>query len=319
MTSASLDRRSEDVRVLPIVIAELELGDIERHIFAAHFVECADYATFEDRPEAFNGLSVDRTDNVLPFGMVNGSVREIFIEAPISCPLIGAKQADFMGNGFSDKCIERCSLDVRDHARNDVALAADSADDRRFAGTDAACSAAAAAFIPMPVFSQAADESFVNLNDPAEFIDIFHERGSDLVAHEPSGFIGTEAHITIELQSAHAFLADEHEMNDAIPLAQRLVRVLENRPGDVGKTVGNTISTVHTFPLESHGFELIDMPASATRATDAIRPSARNEICATRWFIWEQFFELCGRKLVNGLGLLTAGHGALLSLERSVS
>jgi hypothetical protein len=35
--SASLDRRSENIRVLPVIIVELELGNIERHIFAAHF------------------------------------------------------------------------------------------------------------------------------------------------------------------------------------------------------------------------------------------------------------------------------------------
>jgi hypothetical protein len=38
---ASFDCRSENVRVLPVIIAELELGNIERHIFPAHFVECA--------------------------------------------------------------------------------------------------------------------------------------------------------------------------------------------------------------------------------------------------------------------------------------
>ena len=34
-SSAFLDRRLEDVRVQAVVIAELELGDIERQIFAA--------------------------------------------------------------------------------------------------------------------------------------------------------------------------------------------------------------------------------------------------------------------------------------------
>ena len=39
MFSASLNRRSENVRVLAIIIAELELGNVQRHIFAADFVE----------------------------------------------------------------------------------------------------------------------------------------------------------------------------------------------------------------------------------------------------------------------------------------
>jgi hypothetical protein len=56
VSSASFYRRPENIRVLPIVIAELELGNIERHIFPAHFVEGADYTALEDRPESFNGL-----------------------------------------------------------------------------------------------------------------------------------------------------------------------------------------------------------------------------------------------------------------------
>jgi len=62
VASASLDRRSEDIRVRPIIITELELRNIERHIFAAHFVERADDAALEDRPEAFNRVRVDRAD-----------------------------------------------------------------------------------------------------------------------------------------------------------------------------------------------------------------------------------------------------------------
>jgi hypothetical protein len=68
--SASLDRRSEDIRILPVVIAELELGNIQRHIFAAHFVECSDNTALEDRPESFDGLSVDCANNILASRMV---------------------------------------------------------------------------------------------------------------------------------------------------------------------------------------------------------------------------------------------------------
>jgi hypothetical protein len=47
-----------------------------------------------------------------------------------------------------------------------------------------------------------------------------------LMAYGPSGFIGTEAHITIKLQGA-TFLANEHQVNDAIPIAKRLIGILE--------------------------------------------------------------------------------------------
>jgi hypothetical protein len=84
--SASPNRRSENIRVLPIVIAELELGNIERHIFAAHFVECADDTALEDRPKSFDSLSVDRADHILASGMINGGMGEVFVEALVSGP-----------------------------------------------------------------------------------------------------------------------------------------------------------------------------------------------------------------------------------------
>ena len=80
MILTSPDCRSKNVRILAVVIAEVELGDIERHIFAAHFVECADHAALEDRPEAFDGLSVDCADDILASRMVNGRVRKVHIE-----------------------------------------------------------------------------------------------------------------------------------------------------------------------------------------------------------------------------------------------
>jgi hypothetical protein len=75
-----------------------------------------------------------------------------------------------MGDGFADEGGESAGSNIRDHARNHIALPADGADDWRFAGTNAASPAASAAFIPMPVFSQAADESFIDFDNAAELI-----------------------------------------------------------------------------------------------------------------------------------------------------
>ena len=55
--STSLDRRPEDVCVVAVIVAELELGNIEGHVLAAHLVERADDAALEDAPEAFNRWS----------------------------------------------------------------------------------------------------------------------------------------------------------------------------------------------------------------------------------------------------------------------
>jgi hypothetical protein len=106
----------------------------------------------------------------------------------------------------------------------------------------------------------AADESFINFDNAAELINVLHECDADFVTHFPRGLIGTKAHVSIDLKRAHPLLANEHQMNDAIPFAKRLIGVFENRSGDMRKAVGNTLSAVHALPLESHGFKLIDVP-----------------------------------------------------------
>ena len=136
--SASIDCRSEDVRIIPIVITELKFGNIERHIFPAHFVERADHATLENRPEAFDGLSMDYADDVLPPGVVNNAMRIFAVKPLIAGPLIGTKQADFVRDGFADERGESGCLYVRNYPRDDVSFAADSADDWCFTGADAA-------------------------------------------------------------------------------------------------------------------------------------------------------------------------------------
>ena len=49
---------------MPIVVPELELRNVERHVFGADFVEAADDARL-NRPEAFNRVRVDCADNEL--------------------------------------------------------------------------------------------------------------------------------------------------------------------------------------------------------------------------------------------------------------
>jgi hypothetical protein len=310
--SASFDRRSENVRVLPIVIAELELGNIERHIFAADFVETSDDTALEDAPEAFDGLSVDCADDVLAFRMVNGGVREVFVKAIVASPLIGAKQADFIGNGFAHEGFQRGGLDICDYAGNNVSLAADSADDWRFAGTDAASSTPAAAFVPMPVFGQTADESFIYLDNSAELINVFHQGNTNLVAHFPCGLVRTEPHVTHDLQCAHALLAGEHQVDDAIPVTKRFVSVLKDRPGNVGEPISCVGGALRALPMPRHCRDLTADLCTTARAADTFWPTSPNEIGAARIFVREHFLELCDRKLMDWLWLF-ACHGALPS------
>lgn len=56
-------RASEDVRVISVVVPELESAMYSGMYLAADFVEGADNTAFKDRPETFNRLRVDRANN----------------------------------------------------------------------------------------------------------------------------------------------------------------------------------------------------------------------------------------------------------------
>jgi hypothetical protein len=62
---ATFNGRAENVRVCPVIVAELERRDIQRHVLGADLVEATDNTALEDQPEAFNRIRVDRADNVL--------------------------------------------------------------------------------------------------------------------------------------------------------------------------------------------------------------------------------------------------------------
>jgi len=110
---ASINCRSENVLVMPVIIAELELCDIQ--VLFADLVEGSDAATLDERPEAFDGLSVNRANKVLADAVIDGRVR-IFVQAPIAGPLVGAKQTDLVRYSLAHERSKGLRADILDHA-----------------------------------------------------------------------------------------------------------------------------------------------------------------------------------------------------------
>src|ERR1051326_232290 len=81
---ASADRRSENVRIHAVIVAELELRDIERQIFLADLVEGPDHAALDDRPEALDLVGGDGAEKVRAVAVVNHPMGKGKAEPPIS-------------------------------------------------------------------------------------------------------------------------------------------------------------------------------------------------------------------------------------------
>jgi hypothetical protein len=312
----SLDRRSENVGVEPIVVSELKLRDVQRHIFGAHFVEGANHTALEDRPKTFDGLSVDRADNVLAFGVIDYAMWELFTEFFISGPLVSAEQTNLVRDGFADEGYKRIGADVFNDASHNVALAADCANDSSLAGADATRSAATAALIPMAVLGFAADESLVDLDDAAKLPDVLHEGDSNLVTHEPRGLVRTEAHVAADLQGAHALLAGEHEVSDLKPIPQGFVRVFEDRARKVREAIGRVLGTLVALPMPRIALQRSRLRSATARAMHPLGPSFPDQIGAAGFLIRERLIELRRSQLVD---VFYGRHGSVPHYGRNIA
>src|SRR6266852_6599937 len=132
--SASCYCCAKDVRIVPIIVAEFEFSDVQRQVFAADLVKAAHDAAFQERPKAVDRLSVHDAINILPSGMAHKAMVIVFPEVGIAGVLIGSDQAHLFGDGLTNKNVKCLGIGAVNHASNDIALTADSADDCRFAG-----------------------------------------------------------------------------------------------------------------------------------------------------------------------------------------
>lgn len=276
--------RSEHVGIEPIVISELKLRHVERHIFGAHLMERADYAAFEDRPKTFNRIRVHSTDDVLMFVMIDHAVRKLAEIIAIAGPRVGREQANFVGNGLVHKVEYVLRRYAIQHARDNVALALHRADDRRLV-------VPTFLFIPMPVRVFAANISFIKFDNAAKFFQRLHQCATDFVAHAMRGLVATETHLPLNLQRTNSLFAGQHQVHNFEPLAERLVGILENRARDNGKAIARVAawSALRALPVPLAGLQVIDFGIAATRAVNAVRPAPGLQISLARILVtkWE--------------------------------
>ena len=298
---APANNRIENIRVLAVVVAELKLRDVQRKIFRTNFVERADHAALEDRPEALNRVRVNGADDILLSFMMHGLTR-IFFQAAVHLMFVRRQQTDSVRHGLADKSFNARLVYVFKHAGDDIALPLHGTDDRNFASARAAAFAVVA-FVPMPVVILAADPSLVNLDNAAQFRFRLHHRRADFVGHIQRGFIGAETQLPLNLQRANALLAGRHQMHDLEPLAKRLVRVLKDRARDMRKAIALIRRTLITLPLVRHRPHGKDFYRTTARANDTIGPSASDQVSLAGIFIpcREHGLELGFGHLVNRL------------------
>jgi|ERR1700674_4806838 len=305
MILTSSYRRPEDVRIVPVVVAELKLRNVQRHVLGADLVERADHAALKDAPKAFNRVGVDRADYILVIGVADNFVRVFGVEFVEHARVVSDKRRNLVRNHRLDELTDGFKINIVNRASDHVSFALYGTDDRLFARSLAAGSAAFLVPMPIPVF--AANVGLVHFDDATKFIKVaLGERSPDPVTHVPSGFVRAETHIAINLECAHSLFAGEHQVRDLEPIAERLIRILENRSCDVRETIGRVFRALVALPMPRVALQFRGVFSAAARAADALRPALANKIGAARLFIREKLLELRGGKLVD---VLFGGHG----------
>lgn len=276
-TSATRYEQIDEIGIAARIVPELEFVDVEWHVGIRQLVISADHPALEQRPEAFDVLSVNRTDDVLSFGVVNGFMWVLRSEAAIADPLVGREQTYLFRDDFAHKALECRAINAFDDPGDDLTLATDRADDRRLARTDAASPAALEPITNVAVLGKTADGGFINL-DLAEQLAlgaVLH-RDANAMAHVPSGFVGAGAEHSVDLVRAHALFRVVHEECDFEPFAQGIFGVLEDCSGDDGEPIAVLVAAL-AEPMEGTGFDLPYLRIAAARAMDAVGPTTRDQ------------------------------------------
>ncbi len=104
------NRRTEYVRILAIVVPELELIDVERQIQVAHLMERSHDAALYHRPKTLDGVRVDRTIDVLSGAVMNHAMRETGIQSAIPAMIVGREQTYLVRDRFIDELGKRSRI-----------------------------------------------------------------------------------------------------------------------------------------------------------------------------------------------------------------
>src|SRR6266404_3035486 len=163
--SASTYCRSEDVGILAVVMAKLELGKIKRQIFLAHVMVRAHDSAFEQAPERFEIVGMDLAAHVLMRLMVHLFVRKHLAEIAIASGLIGRHQFDLFRDGLADEARQGFNRRIVNYLADQIALARDCSDYRRLADR----AAALGLVTQMAILILAADVGLIHFDNAHQF------------------------------------------------------------------------------------------------------------------------------------------------------
>lgn len=253
----------------PLVVTEIELGEIPLQVLLADVVIHADDSALQNREIAFDRIGVRVAAHVFLRGMIDGLMAgETFSRFPIDAALVST-QVRLRRDLFSEDGLEVRGVHFCDMEGRDAALALDQCDDRFLWRRP----------LVRAVLCLSADIGFIRLNKTALATQGAGQLAvahclADAMRHEPSGLKG-DAKYPVKLIAADPLLRRAQQEDRLKPDMQLDVAGLEdgsNLDGE-GLAAGIAFIDADTGALAAQRAALADRAAMGANPT--VRPNVR--------------------------------------------
>jgi hypothetical protein len=258
------------------VEAERDLIHVAAQMLRGYLMPCADDASLEDGPDAFDGVCVDAAlaavFGVNAFTVVDGTMVEPeAVQAVVTLRLIGADQRTGPDMRV-DSPVQRPSVRRVDNHCTSLSAALTEAQNSNLAD---AATARVQLLRLMLVLLQTANETLIHFDDSREAVALSSLPGASLAEtpkHEPCRLL-RHAYLLRHLHRTDSLPRRHNQVHGVNPLVQRNMAALENRCRANREIQSAAVATVETTLASGDA-----IPKNAGWAGSPIRPKPRLKI-----------------------------------------
>jgi len=216
------DGVSEQIRVFPVVVPPLKLIEVGVKVLRGDLMERPDNRAVEKAPDVLDGVGVELAPDPFFLAVIDRFMLRVAVpDALVGGPLIRHDDLGIVVSVLLDEPVERFLVGGLDGLEPDLALALDGPDN------DGLVSLVAVAH----ALDAPAHKGFVHFDDAAQLLGVqFSHSGPDAVAEIPRRLVGNFQR-PLHLVGGNALTGLNHKVEGNEPLAERKVRIMENRSG----------------------------------------------------------------------------------------
>jgi hypothetical protein len=272
VASASCYGRAENICVLAVIMAELELREVKWKVLLADVVVVPDDSALEQTPEVLNVVRMNLSAYIFAVSVRNRFMRiSESVQVVITGVLVRGDQINLVAHSFADEEVKCGRICLLDDLTDDVALTRDGSDYRRLS----AQAGDMLFLVPMAILVLAAYTGFVHFDDSHELrkFGVLH-CSAEPMTEIPRGRIG-RTNLALDLLCTDAFLSVQDAPENLEPSTQRIVRVLKDRSANNAEPI---VLARLTEPVEGPRIQLIRSRVAATWTTYTNGPPSPHQI-----------------------------------------